>query len=382
MLSDPKLLVLLLAGSLTTMAGGVVAPILPEMVQQLHFDPGLAGILVSMHCLTIALFSPLLGILADCVGRLRVLLPSLLFYAVVGTAGAFIHSFPSALLMRALLGVASGGIAAATLGLLGSLYEGKERSQALALATTTLTITGITDPLLGGWVGASVWQNTFYLYGLGLPLAILVAFVFRGKQPRSTKSEAKPLGNKLYEILTSRNALKLLLALGLTSVAMYAVVIYAPMYLKATIGAGPALNGIVLASRAIGAAFISAFGASKLAHRLGAIQATAWGFGLMAITLATIPFLHALSWILLSAILFGAGFGIVLPSLYSALANLAPSQLKSSVLAAGIGVGFLGQFLSPILLGPILSASSLSGVFYAAAGVAAAAGLLLFAPNP
>ncbi|MDF5724905.1 MAG: MFS transporter [Rhizonema sp. PD37] len=371
-----------MAGSLTTMAGGVVAPILPEMVQQLHFDPGLAGILVSMHCLTIALFSPVLGILADYVGRLRVLLPSLLFYAVVGTAGAFIHSFPSALLMRALLGVASGGIAAATLGLLGSMYEGKERSQALALATTTLTITGITDPLLGGWVGASVWQNTFYLYGLGLPLAILVAFVFRGKQPRSTKSEVKPLSNKLYEILTSSNALKLLLALGLTSVAMYAVVIYAPMYLKATIGAGPALNGIVLASRAIGAAFISAFGASKLAHRLGAIQATAWGFGLMAITLATIPFLHELSWILLSAIIFGAGFGIVLPSLYSALANLAPSQLKSSVLAAGIGVGFLGQFLSPILLGPILSASSLSGVFYAAAGVAAAAGLLLFAPYP
>ncbi len=382
MLSDPKLLVLLLAGSLTTMAGGVVAPILPEMVQQLHFDPGLAGILVSMHCLTIALFSPVLGILADYVGRIRVLLPSLLFYAVVGMAGAFIDSFPSALLMRALLGIASGGIAAATLGLLGSLYEGKERSQALALATTTLTITGITDPLLGGWVGASQWQNTFYLYGLGLPLAILVAFVFKGKQPRSTKSEAKPLSNKLYEILRSRNALKLLLALGLTSVAMYAVVIYAPMYLKATIGAGPALNGIVLASRAIGAAFISAFGASKLAHRLGTMQATAWGFGLMAITLATIPFLQTLSWILLSAILFGAGFGIVLPSLYSALANLAPSQLKSSVLAAGIGVGFLGQFMSPILLGPILSASSLSGVFYAAAGVAAAAGLLLFAPNP
>ena len=382
MLSDPKLLVLLLAGSLTTMAGGVVAPILPEMVQQLHFDPGLAGILVSIHCLTIALFSPVLGILADSVGRLRVLLPSLLFYALVGTAGAFIDSFQSALLMRGLLGIASGGIAAATLGLLGSLYEGKERSQALALATTTLTITGITDPLLGGWVGASVWQNTFYLYGLGLPVAILVAFVFKGKQPRSTKSETKPLSNKLYEILRSRNALKLLLALGLTSVAMYAVVIYAPMYLKATIGAGPALNGIVLASRAIGAAFISAFGASKLAHRLGAMQATAWGFGLMAITLATIPFLHALSWILLSAILFGAGFGIVLPSLYSALANLAPSQLKSSVLAAGIGVGFLGQFMSPILLGPILSASSLSGVFYAAAGVAALAGLLLFAPNP
>jgi len=42
---------------------------------------------------------------------------------------------------------------------------------------------------------------------------------------------------------------------------MYAVVIYAPLYLKATIGAGAILNGIVLASRAVGAAGISAFGA-------------------------------------------------------------------------------------------------------------------------
>jgi len=41
---------------------------------------------------------------------------------------------------------------------------------------------------------------------------------------------------------------------------MYAVVIYAPLYLKATVGAGAILNGIVLASRAVGAAGISAFG--------------------------------------------------------------------------------------------------------------------------
>ncbi len=37
---------------------GVVAPVLPDIIQQLHLNPGLAGNLVSMHCLTIALFSP------------------------------------------------------------------------------------------------------------------------------------------------------------------------------------------------------------------------------------------------------------------------------------------------------------------------------------
>lgn len=381
MLKDFRLLVLLAAGSLTTMAGGIVAPILPEIVHQLQIPSGLAGSLVSMHCLTIALFSPPLGILADRIGRLRVLVPSLLLYALFGVAGSFMSSFWSLLITRALLGAASGGIAAASLGLLGSMYEGKARSQVLGLATSTLTITGIFYPLIGGWVGSSNWQYTFYLYGLGLPLAILAALILKEKQSLAANSAAKDRNAKLSKILGHPYAIKLLAALCLISVAMYAVVIYAPLYLKATISAGPVLNGIVLASRAIGAATISAVGASKIASLLGSGQAIALGFGVMALTLAAIPLLHQLTWILITAIIFGAGFGIVLPSLYNALANLAPSQLRSSVLAIGTGMGFLGQFLSPILLGPMVAYSGLEGVFYAAASVTLIAGLLLFIPS-
>ena len=381
MLRDFRLLVLLVAGSLTTMAGGVVAPILPEMVQQLQLDRALAGNLVSMHCLTIALFSPPLGILADRVGRLRVLVPSLILYALFGMAGAFMHTLGLLLVARALLGAASAGIAAASLGLLGSMYEGEARSQALGYATSTLTLTGIAFPLLGGWVGSTHWQYAFYLYGLGLPLAGLTAFVLREKQKTQAPGVAKDSSRKLRTVLGHSHTLRLLLTISLASVAMYAVVIYAPLYLKVTIGAGAALNGIVLASRAVGAAAISAFGAKWLAQTLGAAQATAVGFGLMALTLMTIPLVHQVSWILLTAVFFGVGFGIVLPTLYSTLANVAPSELRSSVLAAGTGAGFLGQFLSPIVLGPMLSYGGLEAVFYAAAAVALVTGLLLFAPT-
>ena len=384
-LRDPRLLVLLAAGSLTTMAGGVVAPILPDIVQQLQINPGLAGNLVSMHCLTIALFSPPLGILADRVGRLKVLVSSLILYALFGIAGAWMHSFWPLLVTRGLLGAASGGIAAAGLGLLGSMYEGTARSQALGYATSTLTITGIAFPLLGGWVGRTHWQFAFELYGLGLPLAFLATLILKEKQPKQTRAKAAEPSQKLSQVLGHHQALWLLLTLGLASISMYAVVIYAPLYLKATIGAGAILNGIVLASRAVGAAIISAFGARRLSQKLGLSKATAVGFGLMALTLGIIPLLRQLSWILLTAVLFGVGFGIVLPNLYSALANLAPSKLRSSVLAAGTGAGFLGQFLSPILLGPVLAYSGIEGVFYAAALVSVVAGFLLLytlTPDP
>lgn len=382
MLRNPKLLILLAAGSLTTMAGGVVAPILPEMIIQLNFDPAIAGVFVSIHCLTIALFSPPLGILADKVGRLRILITMLLLYAVFGVAETLTDQLIPLLVMRGLLGAASGGIAAASLGLLGNMYEGEARSQALGYATSALTITGIAFPLLGGWVGSTNWQYVFYLYGLGLPLALLAALILPDKQQLKTKLKEKDSTSvKLQNVLADPQTVRLLLALGLSSVAMYAVVIYAPLYLKETIGAGTMTNGVVLASRAIGAAAISAFTTKGLAKKIGAAQSIALGFGLMALALITIPLLHQLTWILLTAVIFGCGFGLVLPNLYGALANLAPGQLKSSVLAAGTGAGFLGQFLSPVLLGPLLPYAGLEGVFYTAAGVALASGFLLFLPG-
>uniref|UniRef100_UPI001ABA8ED6 MFS transporter n=1 Tax=Aetokthonos hydrillicola TaxID=1550245 RepID=UPI001ABA8ED6 len=381
MLSDSRLLVLLAAGSLTTMAGGVVAPILPEMVQILHLDPRFAGNLVSLHCLTIALFSPPLGILADRIGRLKVLIPSLIFFALFGIAGAFMNSLGPLLVSRGLLGAASGGSAAASLGLLGSMYEGKARSQALGYATSALTITGIAFPLLGGLAGAINWRFAFLLYGFGIPLALLANLLLHPKQPKQKQSSLPSSNKQLAKVLSYPKIWLLLLVIGLNSIAMYAVVIYAPLYLKQTIGAGAVLNGIVLASRAVGAAVVSAVGSRHIAQLFGKAKAIAIGFALMAITLVTIPFLNHIGWILLASIIFGVGFGITLPNLYDSLASLAPQELGSSILAAGTGVSFLGQFLSPIILGPLLNFSGMEGVFYAAAGITVIAGSLLFLPR-
>ncbi|KYC37000.1 MFS transporter [Scytonema hofmannii PCC 7110] len=377
MLRDRKLLVLLLAGSLTTMAGGIVAPVLPEMAQQLNLNPGLAAHLVSIHCLTNAVFSPLLGILADRVGRLRVLIASLLLYALSGTAGGFMRSIELLLVTRSLLGIASGGIAAASLGLLAGMYEGQARSQALGQATSTLTIAGIFFPLLGGWVGSSNWHFTFYLYGLGLPLAIFVALTLRTKQSVHKKANVVSTRDKLRQVFSNQSVLWLLLTLGLASIVMYSVVIYTPLYLKQTIGVGAVLNGVVLASRAVGAAAISAFGARQLAKNIGTERSIAVGFGLMALTLATIPLLRELSLILITAVLFGVGFGIVMPNIYSILANLAPVELRASVLAAGTGAGFLGQFLCPILLGQALNYGGIEAIFYTSASLSLASAVLL-----
>jgi predicted MFS family arabinose efflux permease len=373
----PTLLVLLAAGCLTSMTGGLVAPVFPEIVEQLHIDPRWAGTLVSMHTLMTAVSSLVLGVLADRIGKLRVLISSLVCYALFGAAGGLMQSFGTLLVSRGLLGAANGGIAAASIGWLGGMYEGEERSQIMGYAASALATASIIFPLLGGWVGATHWQFTFCLYGLALPVALAAVLILRKEKAQQTATVDLTQTQKLSKSLQQPSILMLLLAMVLASASFYVVIVYAPLYFKAAIGADTVLNGAILASRAIGAAIISALGASRLAKRLGVNQAIAVGFGLMALMLIVIPYLKQAQWALLTALLFGVGFGIVMPNLYSALSNLSVPNQRSGVLAIGTGLSSLGQFLSPVFLGPIWKTSG-AAVFYVAAAVAIASGVLCF----
>ena len=392
---DSRLQLLLAIGSLTVMAGAVLAPNLPELIHQLHFEPGIAGTLVSLHFLTVAISLPLLGILADSVGALPVLVPSLILYAGFGMAGAAMDSLVPLMITRVLLGVATGGLTAASLGLVGKLYRADARSQVLAYVASTISLANIVYPLLGGWVGSFHWQWAFYLYGVGLPLAALSLLLLRdGAADQEVAGAASPPGSEiagellpdvaiaplrsnLFLLLRHPHTVGLLLALGLTSGTVYTSIVYVPLYLRTALGTSTLVIGIILASKALGATVISAVGVRPLVKAWGNLGAIALGYGVMAAALITIPHLQQISLILPTALLFGMGFGIVVPSLYGLLADQAPMQLQSSILAAGTGAGFLGQFLFPILFAPVFGQVGITGVFYTAAIVALGAGSLI-----
>jgi len=371
-----QFLILLAAGCLTTMTGGVVSPILPEMVQELHLDPKWAGTLVSIHALTSAVMTPVMGIVADRMGKLKVLIPCLLLYALFGVGTAFVTSFPLLLATRGLLGVASGGVAAATIGLLGSMYDGERRSRILGYATSVMTTSAVFFPLIGGWVGGYNWHYAFYLYGLAIPLVAFALLILREPQTASDSLLDLSQGSSLGKVLLKPSILQVYLYIAIAAVTVYAVVIYTPLYLKSTINADPILNGFVLAVRLVGAALVSAIGASRLSRRMGANWAIAFGFSLMGLTVATIPFLSNIYLIVFTAILFGIGFGIITPNLYDALAERSPAELRASVLAIGTGFNSLGQFLSPLALGSIWTWAGLPTVFYVAGGFALIASVL------
>lgn len=376
-----RLLILLALGSLTVMPGAVIAPVLPEIVQQFQLDRASAGYLVSAHYLTVAIFSPILGLLSERIGRVRVLVAAALCFAMAGIAGTLAEGFLPMLATRGLLGAATGGIAAASLGILASMYtHEEERSQAIAYASAAITLANIVYPLLAGWIGSSQWQVAFYLYGLGLPLGLLAALLLPERlAKKTTPSISNLLKGQDVGTLFQRNTriLPLFITVGLSAAIAYATVIYLPLYLHETLHSETTTNGLVLACQAIGAAIVSAFGVKPLIRRYGAVTSIALGLAVMALGLVTIPQLQQLHQLIPIVLLFGVGMGITVTSHYATIANLAPLNSQTITLAIATSMNFLGQFSSPTLFGMVLREHGLTIVFYAAAGIAAITGIVL-----
>ncbi|MGD1900978.1 MAG: MFS transporter [Geitlerinemataceae cyanobacterium] len=386
MLRDAKLILILAIGTLTVMAGAVVVPNLPDLVADFQLDPEIAGILVGTHFITVALSVPGFGVLSDRVGSLPVLVPSLLGYALFGSLGAVVPGFQSLMVVRALLGVSTGGLTASSMGLLGKFYHGEERQQVLAYASGALAIGNILYPLIAGLLGQIGWRWAFCMYWLAIPFALGCLTLLRREAAKLNASgdraasagEANASGHiPLHVLVTDPKVLPMLLSMLLTSGTIYIAFVYLPIYMREELQAATASIGMVLATTAIGSGCIAAFGVRRLAQTFGNLTTSTVAYGLLAAMLLAFPNVTSLPLMFAVALCFGLALGTIMPSLYGYLSSRTPTRFQATILATGTGLGFLGQFLAPIALAPIVARYDIISAFWTAALFALGTGVLM-----
>ena len=62
----------------------IIAPAFPKMVEALGVSEQSIGLLITLICFPMFLFGPLAGIMADRIGRKRLLVPSVLLFGIFG----------------------------------------------------------------------------------------------------------------------------------------------------------------------------------------------------------------------------------------------------------------------------------------------------------
>jgi MFS family permease len=372
LLRDPNLHVIFGVTLMAVLGVSSITPAFPQIAEELNLTPGAVGLLVAVFTLPGATLTPVLGVLGDRLGRKRVLVPSLLLFAVAGTACGFARDFELLLWLRLLQGMGAAALGALNLTLVGDLYSGWKRATVMGYNASVLSMGTAIYPIVGGALALVGWFYPFFLPILALPVALLVLWRLRNPEPSTDLTLGTYRRNTLLSI-RNRRALVLFFASLVIFIILYgAFLTYLPFLMRGSFNASPLLIGLLFSVTSIATALTS-FRLGRLARRFSEQNLVRLGFACYAIAMLAIPLAPSFGFLLIPAVLFGATNGISIPSVLTMLTGLAPAEYRAAFMSVNAMVLRMGQTLGPIVAGVMLHFGGLSAVYYGNAVLAVGA---------
>ena len=347
-----------------------VAPVLPRLAAVFGVSPRSAGLLITSFTFPGVLLAPVAGVLADRFGRRRIMVPALWLFALAGIACAAADSFAQLLVLRALQGVGAASLGSLNMVLLGDLYEGRRRAEAMGLNMSVLSVGTALYPALGGLLAELGWRWPFLLAAAAAPVALAVQFRLRNPEPRTGQTLRAYITGVSRRLWRPQVGAAFTVSL-ITFVLLYgAILTFFPLLLDRRFGFSPAVIGLYLTGASVMTGLCSALAGwlSRIVPERRLIMAS---FGMITASLALIAVLPSPWSLALPAALFGSAMGFGLPSLMTILAGLAPTEHRGAFLSFNGMVLRLGQTLGPVLGGLVYGAHGLVAVFAAGSLLAA-----------
>ncbi|TVQ14918.1 MAG: MFS transporter [Bacteroidetes bacterium] len=357
---------LLIASTLTVMAGAIIAPALPQISRDFSHVQGvelLSRLVLTLPALFMAILAPLAGYLIDKSGRKRVLLVSLVLYAIAGTSGLYLNTLPAILVGRAFLGIAVGGIVTAVITLIGDYFEGEERSRFVGTQAAFAGLGGLVFISSGGILADIHWRMPFLIYVSSLLVWIMA--LISVYEPEKIKHKASPpmkgSGKKEANFVPAK-VLWICAIAFFSAIVFYMIPVQMPFMLSSMEGVSNAEIGFAIAFVNV-ASVTTSLNYSRIKRRLG------FGtiMGLVYVIIFTGFFIISLggSYILMIAgiAVTGLGFGMMMPNINLWLISSAPPSLRGRFVGYLNSSLFLGMFLSPVAVQPLIKISSINHSF-------------------
>jgi MFS family permease len=161
----------------------IVVAVGPTLKADFHLVDSQVGILSSAFILVYTLAALPCGIIADRLSRTRVITFGVALWSVMSTATAFVRSFPTLFLTRAMVGVGEASYYPAGSALLGAYYPMKKRARImsgwqsgqLVGMVLAFAISFVLDSILNP---SQAWRVAFFITGIpGLILALVIWFI-------------------------------------------------------------------------------------------------------------------------------------------------------------------------------------------------------------
>lgn len=354
---------LLLASTMTIMAGAIVAPSLPRIsdafAHMAHIDL-LSRLILTLPALFITLFSSLAGWSVDKFGRRVMLLGSLLLYALAGTTGAYVNNLYLILIGRALLGIAVAGNMIAISTLIGDLMKGNERSRFFGFQGSFMAFGGVFFILLAGWLADISWELPFWIYSLSL-IVLALCYIFIPETGQF--KERKPLAVAASKSFKPANAYFIML-MGFTGMTLFYIIpVQIPFLLAGFEGVSNSQIGYAISLSTLMGALISFF-YGRIKQKLSFQWIYALTFFLFALGFMVISDANSYLLTLFGLGIAGLGAGLLFPNANLWMVHIAPENRRGRLLGKMNMAVFTGQFVSPLLVHPLIQNQGIQAAFF------------------
>lgn len=357
--------VLVLAGTLTIMAGAVVSPAVPGIRAAFSDTAGvdlLARMITSAHALAIVLFSPFAGGLSERMGRKRALLIGMFAFALGGSSGFYLPDLISILAGRVVLGLGVALVMTNSVALIADLYEGSERQRLLGRQTAAGAFGGVVLLVGGGALAGLGWRMVFLVYLLGAALIVPVLRYLpdiRSHAPgAATTDGTAPLARRRWPA----GLAAALAAMFLGQIAFYSVPVQVPFLVEDQFHSTSVVSGAVIAVQTLTTGVVS-LRFARIRRLTGERSLVAVAFGCIGIGCLVLFMAPNVAVLAVGTLVIGAGLGILMPNLSNWVINTAPPEARGRYAGFLTTALFLGQFLAPIVTQPVVNALDIQPLF-------------------
>jgi len=339
-----------------------IAPALPQIAKDLYLTEGQVVMLITIFTCPGIILSPVMGMLADRFGRKRIIVPSLFLFGIAGCACAFTKDYHVLLALRFANGVGASALGGLNQTIIGDMFSGNERTEALGYNASVLGVGTMIYPALGGALALPGWNYPFLLSALALPVGFLVLFTLKNPEP----GPSPPLREYLAGAARSASDREVLPAYGATLATFMllygALLAYFPFLMHRKFSAPPSVIGLMLAATSI-TTIIGAFNLGWISRRFTTKTIIVASFIAYAAAIAMMLYADSLWLMTVPLLVYGLANGLNIPSIQTRLSGSAPMEYRGAFMSMNSMVLRLGQTVGPVFTGIAFQAWGMEGVF-------------------
>ncbi|MEG7841615.1 MFS transporter [Bacillus mobilis] len=358
------LYVVCISALLGSFAQNIYTPILPMIQASFHTSLYLVNLTVSLFTFVLAIMQLIYGPLIDTKGRKYVLIPSLIISTIGSIGCAFSANVYLFLFFRAVqaIGIAAIPVVAATI--IGDLFEGKERGEAMSLYQMLLALAPAIGPLIGGYLGSINGHLYVFLFLSTLGILLLIINISLLPETKPTVIKQPQAKKSYWFILKNKTGFSITLIGFIQFCIYFCFLVFLPSILTNSFHLTASEIGLMFVPMSL-SIMLGSYCFKLLQKRLTTKQAlfiTSF-FNIICVTLFSFTYSINIPFIIIVTSLYGFSMGISMPT-HTTLLTEEFVQERATAIGMYNFIRYLGMGTGPLVGGFLVFNQNYFWIFF------------------